>query len=162
MGITINIIVPPCFDLGPNVLQQLGAKIVDGFDDLQADLDTKLADLQASGEQTTGVIVAALDTKHQQVMAAVTKLQNDLQAALGQATDPASFQRFKDTMGTSIDQLKTNLQTKQDQIVAAIQGIDQPDQPTGTGTGTDAGTGTGTGTDTGPVVLPPEQAPPAV
>src|SRR4051794_6087464 len=134
MSLAINIVLPPnfTFDIGPNFatnLQQLGAQIVADLDDLQTDLQAKLADLAASGEQTTGVIVTALQAKHEQVMAAITKLQTDLQAAMGQATDPASFQRFKDTMGTSFDQAKANLQTKQDQIVAAIQGVDQPDQP---------------------------------
>lgn len=83
---TINVI----HDIGPN-LKNLGEKLVSLFSDLQA----KLAELQAASA-----------TEHEQVMAALQALQDQLTASLTNSLTEAelneinaSFAAVKDTIG---------------------------------------------------------------
>lgn len=126
MSCSIYFVLPPVFDIGPN-LQKLGAKIVAVLDDLSTDLNAKLEDLKTSGTAAQEAILAAVNAEHDAVTKALTDLQAKLDAALASGgADPAAVQAFKDNMATSFDAIKADLDTKKNAITDAVTAIYQP------------------------------------
>lgn len=148
MSLTINIILPPTFDVGPNLIQQLGAQMATVLEDISADFSAKFDDLKAQGASAQEAIISAVTTattaQHDQVMQVISDLQGKLTIALGNTTDPAAVQALRDNVTSQFEGLKADLTTKKDAIVSAVttavQGVYQQPIPV--------------------VDIPPDQTPP--
>lgn len=163
MALQIHFILPPVFDIGPNLtksLHQLGAQIVSVTDDLKAEMDAKFADLTASGSQATDVILTAVNAVHDQVMGTLADLQGQLATALQNANDPAMANTVRAAMTAGFDNAKADLEAKKQAIIAAVQNVPTAPAPTPTPTPEPPPAPTPTPGPDVPTAPPPDQPAP--